>query len=373
GCAWENAAQHSSTMKFAEKPYKSLVADPVARRVHIVDQTLLPFAVEHRALANWQEVAEAILTMRVRGAPLIGVTAAFGVALAMHEDATDASLAKCLRALEATRPTAVNLAWALVRMASLLQPADPAERADLSWAEAERIRQEDIDINRRIGAHALELISGLHLKHQRPVNVLTHCNAGRMACVDWGTATSPLYLAQQAGIPIHVWVEETRPRNQGLITRWELADAGINCTYLADNAGGHLMQNGDVDLVFVGVDRVARNGDVANKIGTYLKALAAHDCGIPFYAFAPRSSIDVGLDVGVGVIPIESRSGDEVRLVRGMHRDGTIEEIRLLTPDAAVTNPGFDVTPARLVTGLVTEDGIFAPSALAATLVSASQ
>jgi methylthioribose-1-phosphate isomerase len=355
-------------MKFAEKPYKSLVADAAATRVHIVDQTLLPFAVEHRALANWQEVAEAIVNMRVRGAPLIGVTAAFGVALAMHEDATDASLAKCLRALEATRPTAVNLAWALARMASLLQPADPAERADLSWAEAERIRQDDVDINRRIGQHALALISSLYAKHQRPINILTHCNAGRMACVDWGTATAPLYLAQQGGIPIHVWVEETRPRNQGLITRWELADAGINCTYLADNAGGHLMQNGDVDLVFVGVDRVARNGDVANKIGTYLKALAAHDCSVPFYAFAPRSSIDVGLNIGVGVIPIESRSGDEVRLIRGIHRDGTIEEVRLLMPDAAVTNPGFDVTPARLITGLVTEDGIFAPAALAAAL-----
>jgi methylthioribose-1-phosphate isomerase len=233
--------------------------------------------------------------------------------------------------------------------------------------------EEDAEINRLIGTNALPLIQALHSKHRRVINILTHCNAGRMACVDWGTATAPLYLAHQAGIPIHVWVEETRPRNQGLITRWELADAGIPCTYLVDNAGGHLMQHGDVDLVFVGVDRVARNGDVANKIGTYLKALAAHHCGVPFYAFAPRSSIDFALAAGVGVIPIESRSADEVRCVRGARHDGTIEEVRLLPEDAPVTNPGFDVTPASLVTGIVTESGIFAPAVLEAVLATEAQ
>jgi methylthioribose-1-phosphate isomerase len=351
-------------MKFAQKPYKSLVADDTNQCIHIVDQTLLPFAVEHRVLGTWQDAAEAIQNMRVRGAPLIGVTAAYGIALAMGKDASDASLRATAAALAATRPTAVNLAWAIDRMTRVLVAVDPAERSDIAWQEATRIFAEDADVNRRIGEHSLRLIREVYARTCRTVNILTHCNAGRMACVEWGTATSPIYQAHQLNIPIHVWVEETRPRNQGLITQWELADAGVAHTYLVDNAGGHLMQHGKVDLVFVGVDRVARNGDVANKIGTYLKALAARDNNVPFYAFAPRSSIDLSLAEGVGEIPIEERHADEVRLVRGQSRHGTIEDVRLLSEGVHVTNPGFDVTPARLVTGIVIEDGIFAPDAL---------
>jgi methylthioribose-1-phosphate isomerase len=359
-------------MKFPQRPTCSLLADSARHRVHIVDQTLLPFSVELKVLNVWQEAAEAIRNMRVRGAPLIGVTAAYGIALAMTEDATDTALTHAYDVLLATRPTAVNLSWALRRMYAKLLVLDPAERADAAWREAELIAAEDVAANRAIGEHGLKLFREIHQRTGKPVNVLTHCNAGRMACVDWGTATAPIYLAQMENLPIHVWVEETRPRNQGLITQWELADAGVAHTYIVDNAGGHLMQHGQVDIVIVGVDRVSRRGDVANKIGTYLKALAAHDNQIGFYAAAPLSSVDATLDDGVAEIPIESRESSEVSSIRGLDRNGCLTEVQILSPDTAVLNPGFDVTPAKFVTGILTEKGIYAPSQLAALLSAQS-
>ncbi len=357
-------------MKFTEKPIKSLVADRIANRVVIVDQTLLPFAVERKILLSWQDCAEAIRAMRVRGAPLIGVTAAFGLALAMSKDATDASLAAACRDLAATRPTAVNLAWAIDRMRRLLVAIDPVDRPDAAWDEAAKIAAEDEACNRQIGEFGLGIIREIHARVKRPVNILTHCNAGRMACLDWGTATAPVYLAHQAGVPVHVWVEETRPRNQGLITEWELAEAGVPHTYVVDNTGGHLMQHDKVDMVIVGVDRVSRRGDVANKIGTYLKALAALDNGIPFYAAAPTSSIDFAIEDGVPEIEIEERDRNEVASVRGWDRNGNISEVRMLNAETAIGNPGFDVTPSRLVTALITERGVFEPSELATALKS---
>ncbi|MFM7293940.1 MAG: S-methyl-5-thioribose-1-phosphate isomerase [Burkholderiales bacterium] len=352
-------------MKVTEKPISSLAADHAACRVVIVDQTQLPFIVEQRVLLTWQDCAEAIRTMRVRGAPLIGVTAAYGIALAMQRDATDGALSTASKALAATRPTAVNLAWALDRMSRLLTTTDPAARADVAWAEADQIAAEDEDNNRRIGEHGLAIIRDIYAKTGRAVNILTHCNAGRMACTEWGTATAPIYLAHREGLPLHVWVEETRPRNQGLITQWELADAGVNHTYIVDNAGGHFMQHEKVDLVIVGVDRVSRRGDVANKIGTYLKALAARDNGIPFYAAAPSSSIDMDIEDGVPEIEIEERDTSEVSMLRGWDRNGYVTDVRMLRDRTPISNPGFDVTPSRLVTGLITECGIFAPADLA--------
>jgi methylthioribose-1-phosphate isomerase len=350
-------------MKFGSQPARSILAYASNQRVHIVDQTLLPFSLEERTLTTWEQCAEAIRVMRVRGAPLIGVTAAYGMALAASKDATDTGLRTAHDALMATRPTAVNLAWALNRMNRFLETIDPAERSDAAWEEAARIEAEDVSTNRQIGEHGLALIRALHEKLGRPVNVLTHCNAGRMACVEWGTATAPIYLAKEANIPVHVYVEETRPRNQGLLTQWELENADVPHTYIVDNAGGHLMQQGKVDIVFVGADRVSIKGDVANKIGTYLKALAARDCKIPFYAAVPISTIDSAINSLDG-IEIEERSADEVRRIRGLGRDDRVVDVRLLDDDVKVANPGFDVTPARLVTGIITESGVFAPKEL---------
>jgi methylthioribose-1-phosphate isomerase len=357
-------------MKFTDRPIKSLVADRDAQRIVIVDQTMLPFAVERRVLSSGQECAEAIRAMRVRGAPLIGVTAAYGVALAMSEDATDQSLDQITRELAATRPTAVNLGWALNRMRGVLSRLDPADRPDVAWDEATAIAREDEKTNRMIGEHGLSLLRDIHQRTGCVVNVLTHCNAGRMACLDWGTATAPIYLAQLEGLPIHVWVDETRPRNQGLITEWELTDAGVPHTYIVDNAGGHLMQHEKVDIVLVGVDRVSRRGDVANKIGTYLKALAARDNGIPFYAAAPISSIDMNIEDGLPEIEIEERDRAEVATVRGWDRNGIISEVRTIKDAVEVNNPGFDVTPARLITGLITERGVFPPADLASGIAT---
>jgi methylthioribose-1-phosphate isomerase len=350
-------------MKFGSRPARSILAYQSKARVHIVDQTQLPFRVEERTLTTWEQCAEAIRAMRVRGAPLIGVTAAYGMALAATRDATDAALREARQALLATRPTAVNLQWALDRMARKLDTTDPAERADAAWSEASAIEAEDIETNRTIGEHGLALLRVLHEKLQRPINVLTHCNAGRMACVEWGTATAPIYLAKESGIPVHVWVEETRPRNQGLLTQWELENAEIDHTYIVDNAGGHLMQQGKVDIVFVGADRVSLKGDVANKIGTYLKALAAKDCKVPFYAAVPLSTIDVRINSLDGV-EIEERAGDEIRLIRGLSREDRVIDLRLLDANVNVANPGFDVTPAKLVTGIITEAGVFTPKEL---------
>ncbi len=305
--------------------------------VRVLDQARLPYAVEWLRLATLEDCARAIRDMHIRGAPLIGVTAAYGVAIALAEGK---SLDEAIRVLGATRPTAINLRWALERM----------RRADDAFAEADRICEEDVALCSAIGEHGKALLSA---KSGR-ARVLTHCNAGWLATVDWGTALAPIYKAHEAGVDVHVWVDETRPRNQGLLTAWELAQHGVPHTVIADNAGGHLMQKGEVDLCIVGTDRTTRLGDVCNKIGTYLKALAAHDNGVPFYAAVPSPSIDWTLDDGAA-IPIEERSGDEVRFIAG----------REVVPAASpVANPAFDVTPRRLMTGLVTERGVTTPDGL---------
>ncbi|MGE5337341.1 MAG: S-methyl-5-thioribose-1-phosphate isomerase, partial [Gemmatimonadota bacterium] len=268
------------------------------------------------------------------------------------------------RRLLATRPTAINLCWALDRQRELLEPATADDRAELAWHEADRIADEDVQLNRAIGVHGARLIADLHQRTGRPVNVLTHCNAGWVATVDYGTALSAIYQAHDAGTPVHVWVDETRPRNQGLLTAWELAAHGVPHTVIVDNAGGHLMQLGRVDLVLVGADRVTARGDVCNKIGTYLKALAAHDCRVPFYAAVPSPTIDWSIDDGLQKIPIEDRTGAEVRRLRGRTASG-IADVDIIGAETAVANPAFDVTPAPLVTGIITERGIAAPAQLA--------
>jgi methylthioribose-1-phosphate isomerase len=299
--------------------------------------------------------------MLVRGAPLIGAAAAYGMALAMHEDASDAGLDRAYRTLIVTRPTAINLKWALDEMRAVLQPLAPAARAGAAYKRAEAIAEDDIAINQGMARHGLPLIEAIAAKKKpgEPVNVLTHCNAGWLATVDWGTATAPIYLAYDRGVPIHVWVDETRPRNQGAsLTAWELGHHGVRHTVIPDNTGGHLMQHGMVDLVIVGTDRVAANGDVCNKIGTYLKALAAHDNGVPFYVALPSPTIDFTVASGIAEIPIEQRSAEEVATMTGRTADGRIETVRIVPDGSPVANYAFDVTPARLVTGLITERGV---------------
>jgi len=328
--------------------------------VGIIDQTRLPFAFETARLASLEDAAHAIRAMLVRGAPLIGATAAYGLALAMRADPSDAALAAAAATLRATRPTAVNLHWAVGDVTARLAPLAPADRAEAAHARAGAICDEDV----AIGEHGLDLIRAVAARRDGPVNILTHCNAGWLATVDWGTATAPIYLAQAEGIPVHVWVDETRPRNQGgHLTAWELAKAGIAHHVIVDNAGGHVMQRGAVDLCFTGTDRVAANGDVANKIGTYLKALAAHDTGVPFYVCLPSPTIDWSLPDGAA-IPIEERDPEEVTEVAGLAGGETVRA-RVVNPGSPAANPAFDVTPARLVTGLVTERGIAAPGDLA--------
>ncbi|MDJ0849910.1 MAG: S-methyl-5-thioribose-1-phosphate isomerase [Myxococcota bacterium] len=331
--------------------------------VEIVDQTRLPFAVELRRLETVADAADAIATMAVRGAPLIGVTAAYGLWLALREDASDASLDAARHQLLATRPTAVNLRWALDRVGAAVRPLPIAERAEAARAHAGELADADVATCRSLGEHGVRLIEEARsARPHAPVNVLTHCNAGWLACVDWGTALAPIYLAQRRGIPVHVWVDETRPRSQGALTAWELGQEGIAHTVVADNAGGHLMQRGQVDLCIVGTDRTTARGDVCNKIGTYLKALAAREHDVPFYVAAPSSSIDWSLDDGVAEIPIEERDGAEVSRVRGwLEGQGTLD-VSVLPEKSAVANPAFDVTPAPLVTGLVTERGVCAAS-----------
>ncbi len=330
------------------------------RQVEIIDQTRLPHAFVLRTLASPEDAAEAIAVMRVRGAPLIGATAAYGLALAADRDASDAGMAGVAEVLVATRPTAVNLRWAAERMLKHLLTRPVSERSPAAWAEAAAICEEDVEQNRAIGRHGLELMRAA--VQDGPLHVLTHCNAGWLATVDWGTALAPVFAAAEAGLPVHVWVDETRPRNQGAsLTAWELAQAGIPHTVIADNAGGHLMQHGRVDLCIVGADRVAANGDVANKIGTYLKALAAFDNGVPFYVAAPGPSIDFRLAEG-GDIPIEERDAEEVARIQGLAPDGGLLSVRLIPAGSACANPAFDVTPARLVSGLITERGVCAAS-----------
>jgi len=302
--------------------------------------------------------------MVVRGAPLIGVTAAYGVALAMIEDSSDGCLARAHAALLATRPTAVNLAWALGVAGAELRPLPMAERAGAAFQIAARIADEDVAACRAIGVAGAELIRDTHRKNGgRTVNVLTHCNAGWLAAVDWGMSMSPIYRAHDEGIPVHVWVDETRPRNQGAsLTAWELGQHGVPHTVIVDNAGGHLMQHGLVDLCIVGSDRTTAAGDVCNKIGTYLKALAAHDNNVPFYAALPSSTIDWTLSDGVRDIPIEQRDGSEVREIAGLAANGEVVSVRLTPEGSPAANYAFDVTPARLVTGIITERGIAAAS-----------
>jgi len=307
--------------------------------VIILDQTLLPRQCVQRRLSSLAEAANAIRVMQVRGAPLIGAAAAYGVALGLRDAADDITLATAFDTLAATRPTAVNLHWALKRMLNVLAPLPPAQRRDAAWREARAIAGEDAAANATIGHHGLPLLEAI-VRQKARVNVMTHCNAGWLATVAHGTAISPIYAAHAAGIDLHVWVSETRPRNQGLLTAWELAQAGVPYTLIADNAAGHLMARGEVDIVIVGADRIAANGDTANKIGTYLKALAARAHGVPFYIAAPVSTIDLSCPSGAA-IPIEERDGAE-----------------LGAGDTPVANPAFDVTPAHLITGIITEQGV---------------
>ncbi|HEY5226151.1 MAG TPA: S-methyl-5-thioribose-1-phosphate isomerase [Methylovirgula sp.] len=352
-------------MRVDGKPYRTIWASDDGRSVSIIDQTRLPHEFVVVELATVAEAAKAIKHMLVRGAPLIGITAAYGLALAVRDDPSDAHLEAASAALLATRPTAVNLAWALGIMRTHLDPLPLAERAAAAFTRAGELADEDVALCAAIGEHGLALIREIAAtKSGEPVNILTHCNAGWLAMVDWGTATSSMYKAHDAGIAIHVFVDETRPRNQGAsLTAWELGQHGIAHHVIVDNAGGHLMQHGAIDLVIVGTDRTTATGDVCNKIGTYLKALAAKDNGIPFFVAAPSPSIDFAIRDGVKEIPIEERGEDEVSTMRGVTADGRIERVRLTPAASPCANPAFDVTPARLVTGLITERGLVAADA----------
>ncbi len=350
-------------MKVDGVSFRTIRPDEAGRGVRVIDQTLLPHVFGTVRLETAAEAARAIETMQVRGAPLIGATAAYGMAFAMRADPSDANLDAARAALLATRPTAVNLRWALDAMAALLRPLPASAREDAAYAKAAAICDEDATICEAIGENGLPLILGLHETSGGAVNVLTHCNAGWLATVDWGTALAPVYKAHDAGVPVHVWVDETRPRNQGAaLTAWELNRHGVPHTVIADNAGGHLMRRGMVDMAIVGSDRTAANGDVCNKIGTYLKALAAGDNGVPFYVALPSPTIDWTLVSGADA-PIEERDGEEVSTIAGRDENGAVRRVRITPDGSPVGNPAFDVTPARLVTGLVTERGVCDASA----------
>jgi methylthioribose-1-phosphate isomerase len=347
-------------MRVDGQAYRTIWRGDDGASVVVIDQARLPFEFALRELRTLEQAAEAIRTMIVRGAPLIGVTAAHGVALAMLADPTYSGLQHAIETLARTRPTAVNLPWALRRMAEALGDVAPTERAARAWHEAQAIADEDVACCAAIGRHGLALIEEIAARRPgRPVNVLTHCNAGWLACVDWGTALAPVYCAHEAGIPLHVYVDETRPRNQGAaLTAFELGAHGIPHTVVVDNAGGHLMQRGLVDICLVGSDRTTAQGDVANKIGTYLKALAAHDNGVPFYAALPYSTIDWSVGDGITGVPIEERAQHEVTHITGRAADGRLTEVQVCAPGSVAANPAFDVTPARLVTGIITERGV---------------
>jgi methylthioribose-1-phosphate isomerase len=348
-------------MKVNGRALRPLHALPSRDAVEVIDQRLLPHELRLVRLSTPQDVFTAIRDMWVRGAPLIGATAAYGLALQCRQDPRNESLDEAAAWLATARPTAVNLRWALDRMMATLRggPVIPlADRADWAWAEAGRLAEEDVAVNAAIGRHGLGLLQAVAARKPGPVHVLTHCNAGWLATVDWGTATSPIYQAHAAGMAVHVWVDETRPRNQGAsLTAWELGQAGVPHTLVSDNAGGHLMQHGQVDLVIVGCDRVTARGDVCNKIGTYLKALAARDNGVPFYVAMPTSTLDLGLQDGLREIAIEERSAREVTHIQGLDASGRLTEVRLTPEGTRAGNPAFDVTPARLVTALITERG----------------
>ncbi len=351
-------------MKVDGTHYRSLWWSAEDNVLEIIDQRWLPHDFRVIAVRTMQQYADAIREMRVRGAPLIGATAAYGMALAMAEDPSDGNIDAAWTFLEKTRPTAINLRWALDRCRAALLPLPQSDRAAAALALAHEIADEDVEINRQIGENGLSVIREIAAEKPKgePVRLLTHCNAGWLATVDWGTATSPMYQAHDAGIPLHVWIDETRPRNQGALTAWELGKHGVPHTYITDNAGGHLMQHGLVDMVITGTDRTTRRGDVCNKIGTYLKALAARDNGVPFYVALPSPTIDWAVSDGVAEIPIEERDGREVTHVQGTTLRGEIETVLVTPEDTSGGNPAFDVTPNRLVTGLITERGVCAAS-----------
>jgi len=352
-------------MKVDGKAMRTIWLEPDGWSVGVIDQTALPHRFATVKLASLDEAAHAIRAMVIRGAPLIGATAAYGMSLALRADASDEGIERAYATLLATRPTAINLKWALDEMVAAVRNRPRAERTAAAYRRAAEIAEEDIAINTAIGRNGLPLIAAIAARKKagERVNILTHCNAGWLAAVDVGTATAPIYLAHDSGIPIHVFADETRPRNQGAsLTAWELGKHGVPHTVIADNTGGHLMQHGMVDLVIVGTDRVTANGDVCNKIGTYLKALAAHDNNVPFYVALPSPTIDFHVADGVAEIPIEERSADEVTNMTGKTSDGRIESVRIVPDGSPVANYGFDVTPARLVTGLITERGVLKAS-----------
>src|SRR6267378_2847996 len=348
------------------RPYRTIWLSDDQASVGVIDQTRLPHRFEVVRWRTVEDAAAGIRNMVVRGAPLIGAAAAYGMALAMQDDSGDENLQVAYDTLFRTRPTAVNLRWALDLMRQTLLPYDSAERTGAAYALAVQIADDDVQNCSAIGDRGQALIGQAweQVSRSRPVNILTHCNAGWLATVDWGTALAPIYKAFDAGIPIHVWVDETRPRNQGAsLTAWELGHHGVPHTVIVDNAGGHLMQHGKVDLCIVGSDRTTARGDVANKIGTYLKALSARDNGVPFYVALPSPTIDWTVDDGIKEIPIEERHGSEVSEISGRLQNGDIATVRLIPEGSAVANYAFDVTPSRLVTGLITERGICPASA----------
>ncbi|MCB1782720.1 MAG: S-methyl-5-thioribose-1-phosphate isomerase [Alphaproteobacteria bacterium] len=344
-------------MKIEGTHYRSIALNEDGWSVRIFDQRKLPWKLEFVNLETMEQAARAIREMWTRGAPLLAATGAYGLCLSLRDNASDENLEQAYKTLLATRPTAINLRWALDEVKAAAQGHQGQERINAAYNRAKEICDEDVEINRNIGLHGLPLLREIAKKKGgAPVNILTHCNAGWLATVDYGTITAPIYMAHDEGIPVHVWVDETRPRNQGaLLTAYELAQHGVPHTVIADNAGGHLMQKGQVDLCLVGTDRVTRNGDVCNKIGTYLKALAAKDNNVPFYIALPYPTIDYSMARGAD-IPIEERSAEEVTYIDGLDEDGKIARVRLTGSNAA--NPAFDVTPARLVTGYITERGV---------------
>jgi methylthioribose-1-phosphate isomerase len=348
-------------MKINGRQMRSIWLEADGQSVGIIDQTLLPHRFATVRLQSWEDAAHAIKSMQTRGAPLIGAVAAYGLAMAVRTDASDENLERACAALLSTRPTAINLKWALDEIMAAVRNRPREELLVAAYKRAAEICDEDVAMSEAIGRHGLKLIEDIAAKKKpgEPVNVLTHCNAGWLATVDWGTATAPIYMAHDKGIPIHVWVDETRPRNQGAsLTAFELGQHGVKHTVIPDNTGGHLMQHGEVDIAIVGADRVTARGDACNKIGTYLKALAAKDNGVPFYVALPSSTIDFTVNDGVMEIPIEERAGDEVAKMTGRTASGQIETVTITPQGSPVANYGFDVTPARLLSGLITERGI---------------
>jgi methylthioribose-1-phosphate isomerase len=352
-------------MKVDGKHLRTIWLEEDGRTVGIIDQTRLPHEFVTARLDTLDDAVTAIRSMQVRGAPLIGATAAYGLCLALRADCSDAALERAHAALFAARPTAINLKWGLDEIRAAVDGLTGAARVAAAYARAAAICEEDIAINRAIGRHGVKLIEAIAARKKpgQPVEILTHCNAGWLATVDWGTATAPIYTAHERNMPVHVWVDETRPRNQGAaLTAWELGKHGVPHTVIADNTGGHLMQRGRVDLVLVGTDRVTATGDVFNKIGTYLKALAAFDNAVPFYVALPSPTIDFAVSDGVAEVPIEERAPEEVATMTGRTADGRIETVTIVPKNSPVANYAFDVTPARLVTGLITERGVLGAS-----------